>query len=315
MSIDIHYITAIDEIRKDKGMSITELTDGIVSERSYYRYIKLEQDVNFELLEKFVKKLNVDLPALLIYSLYTKKKDIGARSFLTQFYRKNYDEAFPLYTQLSTLYKKEDDQDRFVNESEEFIVVLAVILKKYEYLTNKCNQEEYLDILKNKFDYFFSLNDKNVNKLAFMSLFVEEFPDNKEYSLKTVFELLTDREYFKHGIILYLLSADRILQIIKGHNKFDIETYEKIAENFFYICYTYGDSTYIHDANFHKAIVHFRKGEQELYEDFLFKYLMGRVFLRKENEFERDVAIIKSVFDIDVMTFQQDYAKKILDTK
>lgn len=315
MSIDIHYITAIDEIRKDKGMSIAELTDGIVSERSYYRYIKLEQDINFELLEKFVKKLNVDLPDLLIYSLFTKKKDIGARSFLTQFYRKNYDEALPFYTSLITLYKKEGDQERFVNESEEYIVLLAIYLKKYEYLTNKCKKEEYLELLEEKFDYFINLNNKNVYKMAFMSLFVEEFPENKEYSLETVFELLTDREFFKQGIILYLLSADRILQIIKDQKDFNIETYGKIAENLFYICYTYGDLTYIHDANFHKAVLHFKKGEKELYEDYLFKYLMGRVFIRKENEFESDVVLIKTVFDIDVMTFQQEYAKKILDIK
>ena len=54
-----HFLFYIEKLREDKKISITALTKGIISRRSYTRFLSSDSELSFEVLLKLIERLNL----------------------------------------------------------------------------------------------------------------------------------------------------------------------------------------------------------------------------------------------------------------
>lgn len=79
MSISRRLFVFIDELRYRKGLTISEFTEGIVSERTYRRYVNGITKVTQEDVFLFIQRLGIDLCEF--YMEFTKRLEKQSVTF------------------------------------------------------------------------------------------------------------------------------------------------------------------------------------------------------------------------------------------
>lgn len=65
---DVALISCIEELRLKKKLTLTEFTEGIVSERTYRRYVNASEAFSFEVLISLVKRLNMRMKDVITFA-------------------------------------------------------------------------------------------------------------------------------------------------------------------------------------------------------------------------------------------------------
>lgn len=62
-----NYYQLIDELRVAKNKSIMDICEGIISERTYQRYMKNGNNLNFKTVARLLERLDVQLAQFISY--------------------------------------------------------------------------------------------------------------------------------------------------------------------------------------------------------------------------------------------------------
>lgn len=138
MSLNLYKI--IDELRKLQGISVAELCDGIIQERTYYRYLESTRKPALSLFNTLIKRLKLETVIILVYITFFRE-DVPLNDYLRLIYRvfcKKYDDIDKYYIRL----KNELVGNNIVQH------VVDTYILKYEFDTGILNKDQYLSSLR-----------------------------------------------------------------------------------------------------------------------------------------------------------------------
>lgn len=143
----------IDEVRREKGLSINFLCQDITSRSTYFRYINAECDIHSETLVKLVNKLNLSFTEL-IYRYNQYKLDV--------FYRflKYLDE---IKLDNSKLQKVKNETHKYITYEHDVHHHIELVCNVYMSYNIGCIDKISIEALKN---YFFSVDTFSYYELS-----------------------------------------------------------------------------------------------------------------------------------------------------
>ena len=302
---DNYFITTIDEIRKDKNMTVSALVDGIVTERTYRRYLRFETKVRYSILEKLADKLNIILGDIIFYVLHVKLKKSHINDFLKAYHSHDKELSFKYYKRVL----------EEVDEEEDFVRYMDALTKRYECESDIISKNQYIETLNKHYEYFKEKDIKKVFTISFLTLYFIENKDNELFTAEVMYDALIANEYYKKRILLFFTSADLFLRSVINTKHYDNDKHKKLADVCHYASHTFGNVQYLNDAAFHTAVANYKLGNKDLFEERLFRYLMGKILIRHENDFDQEYKYLNQLFDLDIVEFQINYAKLFLSGK
>ena len=116
-----HYFKILEELRLSKRVTVENLCDGIISERTYYRYLASEQDIKLDVIDKLAKKLNISTQDIIHHAYFVRQEDPGITRFIYRVHVSHHNDIEPLYQKVKALSL----------ESESFQKALDVHVHKY----------------------------------------------------------------------------------------------------------------------------------------------------------------------------------------
>ena len=295
------YLYSIEEIRKDKHMTMADLTNGIMSIRTYQRYISENTQISLSKLNELVVRLNMNLIDILYYNMYVKKDGMNFNQYYLKAFNKNYQHFPEHYNHIQ----------KNGNFTEEELILMNAIYKRYEVEMSISSNTLYRTYLEENVHIIFSKKINSIYSLAFMMLYIEEFPDNTLFSLEDMLIELTRKIYTKQKVMLYFLLTDNALHFAMHSGFRDLDVFKDTLDMFYNLAFTYSAMSLLNDSNLFYAYIECRKSQIDSFDQHLFQYLNGRVILREENEYLKDKTNIYKLFHIDIGKFQKKMIRKL----
>lgn len=147
----------IDEVRREKGLSISLLCEDVTSNSTYFRYIKSECDIHSETLVKLVNKLNLSFTELLYRYNHYK---------LDTFYRfLKYLDKIKLDN--SELQKVKNENIKYIKYENDVNHHIVLICNVYMAHNDGYSDGDSIKALK---QYFFSVDTFSYYELSFYSV-------------------------------------------------------------------------------------------------------------------------------------------------
>ncbi len=295
-------LDAIEEIRVEKRLPVARMCEGIFSERTYRRYLRLQTSMNISDLFKLTSRLKIKVVDLMFYLLKDKNMSLQFKEFLIDFYVDSYEADLETYHKIRN----------YENPIPEIDLLVKALVKKFEYKRRLITKHRYQEFLVDNIQKVVDKQFRNVYDLTFLVIFLEEFPKNRYFSVDQLVDDFSDSFIYKQRAIMYLLATDKLMRIIEDLPTTNLEKYEKIIDMFSVAAYAIGDKNFIDDANFHKAWLYFRLNRKAEFEHYLFRYLSGRNLVSGNREFDLNKKRILDKFDINIVDFQESCLKKII---
>jgi hypothetical protein len=205
----------IDDLRQKRGMTITTFTEGIVSERTYRRYVNEHKVFTFEVLVKLVHKLNMRMRDVLMYAFnqisVSHHEEIYFAHFMTL---RNHDLAKPYYEKI---------KDRPF-ETHIGSIYLPVLMQYYQY------PKDYIKFAKELIDFekLFHTSYLNRQTLDVLLFILDDVDENDGFKIISYLKqgiqgeitLLSfkhdiDRSMTLHRIIHYMTKTKERLDYFK----------------------------------------------------------------------------------------------------
>jgi hypothetical protein len=221
-----NYFEIIDTIRKDNRFTINEVCKGIISERSYYRYIKKEKKISYEILTKLINRMNIDFMQFLIYVTFFHKDDSAIVRFPYRVQTYNFDDIDIYYEKI----KEEKVEQYLPNE------LIGVYIKRYEYIINEITKGEYIAYLEETIDGIYCSKRHGIYKNCIESFYLLEAEEQSIVNIDKVVAEVVNADMHEN-LLYYFFTLDNLISVImmKYKDRFDlfsvlIEILEKIIE-------------------------------------------------------------------------------------
>ncbi|MGD9910685.1 MAG: helix-turn-helix domain-containing protein [Candidatus Izemoplasmatales bacterium] len=295
------YSKILEEVRKSKKMSISDLCENIISERTYFRYMKDDQFIKYETFAKLALRLGMEPYEAIQYATFIRKGDPGVTRFIYRVNSKQFFDIEEIYERLIPYHEV----------VEEYDVLLQAYLNKYRYQSNRISKEEYLARLNLSIHFFHNIPLSNIYSLAFHALFLEQSPHSEWIDIVTYTEFLVKYDH-SMGILLYAVTLDLITQIVYANNLVDISLFQKIVDKqavilqFFpqkYFMTRYG-LCYVHSM--------YNQGKFDEVQKELYQTLISLSVMFSSTQLKEQIDKIEKLYDINAIEFMQDYSTKYL---
>ncbi len=290
------FLEVTEDIRKINKMTIEKYIDGITSERSYRRYLNHEENIPVVTLSKLMKRLNLSIADIIIFSFSKKLIPSGIVEFFNHQYKHEYEPMKEFYKRLKTY-----DRDR-----PELNLYVSLLVKKYESSVSLASLDEYHQLLKNNWDFFMSktLND-NVT-VAFLGLWVEAFHSLEGVDEIELMKRFHDSQFYFKDLYLYYYTLVLFLDFMLTTGYAGKDAYLSLAEFSLTTCYLYFDLLYHGEGDFHYAVYAKMKFDDDQWKEPLFRHLMNHQLLWKSDQLNIRHQQIKDIFNIDVYDFIEE---------
>jgi len=207
------YYKTIDLIRSSRHVSVSDLCDGIISERTYYRHLHSNGDnINIKTFGKLVNRLNVNITQIVYWSFFLKKDDPGILKFIFRVHIRHFDDIDQYYQNL----KSYCDDDMYVD------LLIKSYLLKYEYITHKISKSDCVDKLKKEIQKNDKIDLTNIYYLSSQILYFEVC-DLSTSDINNIAGQLLKHNYYMQPL-LSLVSIDVFLSRVVGSNLINEKT-------------------------------------------------------------------------------------------
>lgn len=221
------FTEVIESLRNQKKLTYTQFLDGVVSERSYRRYVNEGKPFSFEILVSLVERLNMKMRDFVIVSMnhisMKHQKEIYLAHYLDH---QMYDEA--------ETYLDETTPPYFTHVGSK---ILPALKKRYSYHQKKIDLYTYLHYLKSELslDQLKKQNilDRNTIKLLLLLLEDGSFEDQVKVIPILYDVILGQRQLITHQYDIDLNALIQTLtRVIFSNDKLKL-TFEDIIESLF----------------------------------------------------------------------------------
>ncbi len=304
MNETVSYMMLIESLRKRKHLSIHDLTDGLMSTKTYHRYKTGKNAVSINTISRLVLKMNADIIDLLYYHIRYFDDNIRLESYILGMLVGEDDSVHKAYRKLRQNIADEYDKR----------ICIELLYHKYLHQTNMMTDEEYSiyvmlrDLeLKDRRNNLYTLLCKLICCIGLGGAEVDKCTwFLKEYQKP---------DLYKQKVPLYLASLDYLLGGAMTFGYSDMDLYQQTLDCFKRVAEVYESKNSVYQALMYQAYIHYKKGEMEKYEDALFQHLNYRQFILNSSYMIKSLEFIKNVFNVDPKTFLQAYIEKKLVKK
>ena len=190
------YIEIIENIRKQRKISIDQLLHNITSERSYRRYLLKEKDIPLEVLTKLMKALDVSVIDMIIYTLQVVQKPSGVIELLQYTHYNNLDLASHYHPLLMNY---QGDKASLTHLVKYFVAL-------YTYKLDGNASEFNASCM-----YLETLTDFDLTQLEGFSVFVLKHIHTNGSDHSLIHEIFLEKQLYFYNILLYDIILDMYL--------------------------------------------------------------------------------------------------------
>lgn len=293
------YFQVLDEIRIARGFTIFNLCEGIISERTYYRYLNSEANIRFDLFNKLAKKMKVEPHEIIQYAVFVRKGDPGITRFMYRVHVHHFDDIKDIYNEVI----------KIPYDDSSLSLLLKAYIANYEYIINKISQDQYRQILNEIFELNKNFNYPNINLTTFNTLYLLEFQDNENVCLRDVANQLLETE-LTSGILFQAFAYDNLLRLYLLSNNINEELFSKLVVSMKklvgFFPHKYFRNRYLLYESYQGKLT----GNDELTNQELYRYLLGNVLLLSKDDYQKEENEVQRLFGIDVIAYLKNRLNK-----
>jgi len=198
----------VDELRRLYGLKIEEFTQGIKTSRTYSRYLNGQNELPYNILIQYLKRINMEIHDFLFYvDNDMKETNHDYFEFLERVKNKEISEAYEVYNRLSS--------DSLFGKKNEY---LCFYEQKLRYLSKKISKNDMLDLIRKQF---------NVKRIKSQTLLTREEIE------ALLFYLLLTTTNEQDKLIQFLdqvLTSKKIQIVALNYEKIQLQIAEAILE-------------------------------------------------------------------------------------
>jgi len=295
------YFRVLDEIRNSRGITVSDLCDGIISERTYYRHMISDQNIRFDIFNRLADRLQIQPYEIIQYSTFVRDGDPGITRFMYRVQVHHYDDILEIYNGILPYQEGKDGLS----------LLLKAYIKKYEYLIGKIDQKKYRSYLREiEFEMRrFVLPDINV--YTFRTLYLMEFGGDSQISVVDTAECLANSDP-SIGVLFLVFSFDNLFRMILGTDLITRDLYQKMFDKMGQLIQFFPHKF------FHTRYILYYcygakldKDEKEV-QDNLYRYLLSNVLLLGKDDYDRECKIVEDLFGIDSKNYLKSHVKELM---
>ena len=290
----------IEKIRKERNLSISLVCEDIISERTYYRYMRSGCEMRFDILSKLSHRLGLDSVEIVKFAFYFNKKDPGITKFLFRLQTKQFSDIEPIYQ--SILEHKE--------ENLSLQKLLNACIAKYEWIVGKIAKEDYISVLEKSLEYSSAEENNNIFILLTRVLYYEALPNNTRYSAECLAQAILKAD-FRMGFIFYVIALDCLMYSVLGSEKISIETFRLLTARFEEILELVDIKPFHMQKSLYKAYLHFLDGQIEEMKHPLFLYAMNLSVLFGGESYCQAKKKVEKLFKINLTDFLKEQSETV----
>lgn len=298
MSLSNDYMLVLDEIRQAKKVSIADLCQDIITERTYYRMMKSIQ-VRTDIFARLTERIGVDFTEFIHYAVFVKKSDSRFKFIFrvhTKFYRdiKEHYEAMLNYE----------------DPSEELSLLIKVYIKTYEYESKKISQSDY-EVFLNELIPALKTNESfNIYLFTIQLIVKKALPNCPDFPLKEMADMLY-KEEFGYSVILVAICYDELLaMLLKSQN--EDESMRLLMQKFETLVTYFPSRYFLMRYHLYQAYLGKINQDQNMMNSYLYKYIINALSMVEVDEYQDQMTVVSRIFDIDVKDFIFIMTKKML---
>jgi len=298
------YFEILEELRKDNHLTVSELCHGIVSERTYYRYLNSNLEIKFNIYSKLVDRLGIEFEQILIYSIHFKKSDPSIIKFVYRVHVNHFTDIKPLY---DIVLQHEPSDTSFGH-------VVKAMLYKYEFLIGTLDQKAYQIKLEDLIGMV--LNDENLDiyKATLLTIYLETNPQNELIDIKRLYAFLLNND-FRMSPLFSVMAVDTFLITNLRSNLINHEEFKTLAMRFKEHLYFFGLKSFKMNLVLYLAYTYKMDHHTELMNQYLMKYVMNLSILHGKRYYDQHVKLVESLFEIDITSFIPKQLNLLFESK
>lgn len=296
MRESMRYMTIIDDIRKQKHFSVQELTEGIMSTKTYYRYKNGKTVLTLDKLFQMINRMKVDILDLLNYFISYHHDEISIDIYVIAILQGNHNFVEKAYQTLTASVSPNKDRS----------IAIELLYQKYQYHNHKKSLSDYQEHLRNMKQEFEQNHDNIYTMLSNLILLMDTEPFDSDLATSLLVAYRDDILY-KQRIPLYLISVNYLLRHSMRQGYSNMEEYKTTLELFEDLAHKYDSKTTIDLAKLYYAYYYFNTDAKQRGKEYLFQYLNSIYFTYRVDDIVEKLDIVSEVFHIDPETFVQEF--------
>lgn len=280
------YYQTLNEIRKSKKVSITDLCEGIISERSFYRLMKSSTAIRMETFVKLANKLDVSPYEVISFATFVTKGDPQLSRFVVRVHTNHLDDIKPIY----------DEVKNKIIDNIPLNLYIQMNILKYEKDINAIDSEIYQDKLQLLYESCVNgkYNGLYTSAVEFEYLSVQKQIDYAKLYLMINRIIQID---FRMSVFFYIIILDRCLSYLFNIENLDmnlfklaLKRYEEVIQSF---PNKYFHTNFLLFSAFNKLI------DNQDFKIELNKHLLGIIRDRQGERLENELERIENIFKVD----------------
>ena len=293
------FIETIEEYRKDSKMSIQELTKGIMSVKTYRRYLKKQTSIGINSLFRLVERLHANPNDIIAYIMFEKTGGVNFDKYLFSLIQRRYQTSWNQFAVMKDWRVFNEDQELLLSTSKKLYI------GNYGNLQQKQELEEFLQdhISKHKIEEPYS-----IYYLSFLVIYMSKFPDNPYIDLETLIKLLTKPYYVKQCMMVYLMTVNGLITYAMLNQYQNITLLEPLIKVYQNIAKKNSLHYMISRGILYQAYLDHLKSNRTAFEDNMFRYAASILIKGDKEEFTFYNRLIQVVFHMDLQGFYQKHA-------
>lgn len=289
MNLSNDYMLVLDEIRSSKKISIADLCQDIITERTYYRMLKANQ-VKTTVFSQLINKLGVDLSEFIHYAVFVRKNDSRFK-FIYRVHTKFYRDIAEHYQAML----------QYQDPDLELDLLIRVYLKKYEYEIQSISQMEYFSYLGTLVPVIKANTTFNIYLFTIQLILQEAIPNQLDITLKQSADQLFHEE-FSYSVILVAICYDMLLQMLMKSGN-DPDSVVQLMGRYEVFMSYFPSRYFLMRYDLYKAYLCKLQVDTSTMTTYLFKFLMNALSMVEETENIKQTQFVSAVFNLDVNDF------------
>lgn len=294
------FYQLIDKLRIDKGFTISEFCDGIISERTYLRHNKSDHNFKFSNFHALLKRLDLDLSQFLIYMAHFAETDTGTNRFFLRVHSRHFNDIGPIYD-LILKYTPENYYDNLIVQTYIF---------RYRYLIKEITLDTFLleisKLLKNE-------QNENQNHFVIRHVnLIRQMYDN-DNRIIDVDEFALYLINYNSNLYLfnYILTIDNMLDYCMANDCLNLDSFMRLVNKLQYYSQYLNVKDYECSIELYLAYFYYKIKDFKKRDAFLWQSVLNAITIMGKDQFLTYEKKINETFNIDVDNFIYQQVKTL----